>query len=461
MKAILFALLAAAQIETTPPPPAPPRQVHIPTPAEATLPNGLRVIVVEKHDVPLVAARLLVTSGSESDPEGLPGLADMTATLLTKGTKSRNAEQIAREVEALGATLESGAGWDNSFVAVSVMSSKLPKAMGYMADVVRNPTFPSEELERERQQELDAIRVALKQPRSLARRMAALAVFGNTPYGHAGATIESATKMKRDDLVTFHKHHYAPQMAILVLAGDITPAAATKLAEENFGSWQNLQALYILPEAARGLPKPRVVVVDLPEAGQAVVMVSRPGLARTDPQYALAQVTNSVLGGGYSSRLNEEIRVKRGLTYGAGSSFDFRRDAGPFTASVQTKNESAAEVAHLVVEEMKRMSSESVPAEELTPRKATLIGNFARSLETNAGLARRVGELALYGIKLDEISRYIPSVESVTSAQVEQFAKERLGGASSIVIVGDARKFIEPLKKEFPDVEVIPATQVK
>jgi zinc protease len=209
------------------------------------------------------------------------------------------------------------------------------------------------------------------------------------------------------------------------------------------------------------VPQPRVVVVDLPDAGQAVVVVSRPGLARTNPQYALAQVTNAVLGGGYSSRLNEEIRIKRGLTYGAGSSFDFRREVGPFTATVQTKNESAAEVAHLVVQEMTKMASESVPAEELTPRKATLIGNFARSLETNAGLARAVGELALYGIKLDEISRYIPSVESVTSAQVEQFAKERLGGASSIVIVGDARKFIEPLKKEFPDVEIVPAAQVK
>jgi zinc protease len=190
-------------------------------------------------------------------------------------------------------------------------------------------------------------------------------------------------------------------------------------------------------------------------------MVSRPGLRRVDPQYAVAQVTNAVLGGGYSSRLNEEIRVKRGLTYGAGSSFDFRAEPGPFTATAQTKNESAAEVAHLIVGEMTRMAGEAVPADELTPRKATLIGQFARSLETNAGLARRVGELALYRIKLDEISRYIPSVESVTSAQVEQFAKERLGGKSSIIIVGDAKKFIEPLKKEFPDAEVFPATQVK
>lgn len=461
MKLIACALLAAAQIETTPPPPAPPRQLHMPAPVESTLPNGLRVVVVEKHDVPLVAARLLVKSGSEADPADLPGLADMTATLLTKGTKTRNAEQIAREVEALGATLESGAGWDNSFVAVSVMSSKLPKAMGYMADVVLNPTFPNEELERERQQELDNIRVALKEPRSLAQRMAALVVFGDTPYGHAGATIESATKMKRDDLVQFHHLNYLAQDAILVLAGDITPAAAFKLAEEHFGSWKPMLVNTITVPSPAPPPKPRVVVVDLPEAGQAVVYVTRMGLARTDPQYALAQVTNSVLGGGYSSRLNLEIRVKRGLTYGAGSWFDFRAQPGPFTAGVQTKNESAAEVAHLVVEEMKRLSSTPVPAEELTPRKATLIGSFARELETNAGLARSVGELALYGIKLDEMSHYIPSVEAVTSAQVEAFAKERLGGASSIVIVGDAKKFIEPLKKEFPDVEIVPAALVK
>jgi len=434
--------------------------VHIPTPVESTLPNGLRVIVVEKHGVPLVAARLLIKSGAESDPPTLPGLADMTATLLTKGTKTHNAEQIAREVEVLGATLDSGAGWDNSFVAVSVMSSKLPKAMGYMADVALNPTFAQEELERERQQELDAIRVALKQPRSLARRVAAEVVFGKTPYGHSGATLASAKATKREDLVAFHKLHYTPSNAILVLAGDITPAEAKKLAEEHFGAWQTHAAgvAYFEPGS---LPKPRVVVVDLPNAGQAVVVVSRPGLARTDPQYMLAQVTNAVLGGGYSSRLNEEIRVKRGLTYGAGSGFDFRREAGPFTATVQTKNESAAEVAHLIVGEMNRMSAAAVPGEELGARKATLIGNFARSLETNAGLARRVGELALYGIHLDEISRTIPSVESVTSAQVEQFAKERLGGPSSIIIVGDAKKFLDAVKKEFPEVEVMKASDVK
>ena len=460
MKALLLALLAVAQVETTPPPAGPPRQVHMPQPAESTLANGLRVIVVEKHDVPLVASRLLIRTGEEADPADLPGLADLTASLLTKGTTTRTAEQIAREVEVLGATLDSGAGWDSSSVAISVMSSKLPKAMDYLADVARNPTFSNEELERERKQMLDAIRVALKQPRSLARRVAARVVFGETPYGHAGATIESAEKVKRDDLVNFHREHYAPNNAILILAGDITPAAAKTLAEEKFGSWKASSSA-AAPHAAAALPKPRVVVVDLPNAGQAVVLVSRPGLARTDTQFPLAQVTNSVLGGGYSARLNEEIRVKRGLTYGAGSVFDFRREPGPFTASVQTKNESAGEVARLIVAEVAKMANEPVPAEELTSRKAALIGQFARSLETNAGLARRVGELALYGIDLSEIGRYIPSVESVTAAQVEEFSKARLGGQSSIIIVGDAKKFLEDVKKSFPEVEVIPAATVK
>ncbi|HEV2718840.1 MAG TPA: pitrilysin family protein, partial [Thermoanaerobaculia bacterium] len=408
-----------------------------------------------------VAARLLIKSGEEADPADLPGVADMTADLLTKGTTTRTAEQIAREVEALGATLDSGAGWDNSFVAVSVMSSKLPAAMGYMADVVRNPTFKDEELERERQQALDAVRVALKQPRSLGQRMAALVVFGNTPYGHAGATIESAQKMKRDDLVAFHRRHYAPNNAILVIVGDITPAEAHKLAEENFGSWKAETAAATSAAATGSLPAPRVVVVDLPNAGQAVVYVSRPGLRRSDPQYALAQVMNSVLGGGYSSRLNEEIRVKRGLTYGAHSWFEFRRETGPFTAGAQTKNESAAEVAHLLVAEMAKMVAEPVPAEELTPRKATLIGGFARSLETNAGIAGRIGDLALYGINLNEIASYIPSVEAVTAAQIQEFAKEHLG-PSSVVIVGDSKKMkLDDLKKEFPQVEIVPAATVK
>src|SRR5207237_7231728 len=194
-----FLLIAAlvAQVETAPPPPGPRREPHLPTPVERTLKNGLRVIVVQKGDVPLVDARLLIKTGGEADPANLAGLADMTASLLTKGTKTRSAVQIARGVEALGATLESAGAWDNSFVSLDVMSSNLPKALGYVADIVRNPVFASEEIERLRAQNLDALQVAMHQPRALAGFVATRVVFGAGPYGHnLGGTPESLQRIK-------------------------------------------------------------------------------------------------------------------------------------------------------------------------------------------------------------------------------------------------------------------------
>ncbi len=461
MKMLAIALALLAQVETTPPPPAAPREPHLPKPAEKTLSNGLRVIVVQKPGVPIVATRLLIKTGAEADPANLAGLADMTASLLTKGTKMRNAVQIARGVEALGATLESAGAWDNSFVSLDVMSSNLPKALGYVADIVRNPVFANDEIERLRAQNLDALQVAMHQPRALAGFVATRVVFGAGPYGHnLGGTPESLQRIKRADIVAFHRAHYRPDNAILVFGGDIAPPKAFALAEQSFGAWKK-GTTAAATSATPAAPPHRVVVIDMPEAGQAAVLVARLGLKRVDPAYSIAQVTNSALGGGYSSRLNEEIRIKRGLSYGAGSSFDLRRDVGPFTATAQTKNESAAEVVVLIDEELNKLGKEPVPDVELGPRKATLIGNFGRSLESSASLVNRVAYLALYGLSLDEINTYISGIQSVTAQQVEQFAGAHLGASdASIVIVGDAKKFIEPLKKQFPNVEVIPINEL-
>ena len=211
----------------------------------------------------------------------------------------------------------------------------------------------------------------------------------------------------------------------------------------------------------KGFPSPQVIVVDMPSAGQAAVVVGRPGLGRDDPAYHLSLVTNSILGGGYSSRLNEEIRIKRGLSYGAGSSFDLRREVGPFTATVQTKNESAGEVAGLVVDELNKLGTTPVEDAELGPRKAVLIGGFGRQLETNAGLVGRIGTLALYGLSLDEINRYISGVQAITAADVQKFAAAHLGANdASIVIVGDAKKFLPALQQRFKNVEVIPIDEL-
>jgi len=460
---LLMMMPAYSRAQNTPPPPAAPRPVRVPHATERTLDNGLRVIVVEKTGLPLVAARLLVKTGSEADPNDLAGLADMTASLLTKGTATKSAEEIARGVEALGAAIESGAGWDNSYVAISSLSNNFGEAMTYVADVVRNPTFKADEVDRLREQNIDALSVNLKDPAQLARFVANRVVYGGGPYGHnLGGTPKSLQNVKPEDAVAFHAKWYRPDNAIFVVAGTITPDAAIAIAEKSFGDWK---ASGPMPENAGGAgatqnqEKPRVVVIDMPDAGQAAVLVTRRGLARTDPAYITSQVTNAVLGGGYSSRLNEEIRIKRGLSYGAGSSFDFRREAGPFFASAQTKNESAGEVAGIINEQLSAMTSTSVAESELTPRKAVLLGNFGRALETEAGLVSRVATLALYGLPLGDLSNYISDVQGVTASQVKDFAGAHFGD-ENVVIVGDMKKFGDEFKKRFPNAEIIPLSQL-
>jgi zinc protease len=458
---LLFSIGITAQTpQATPPPPAQPRSASIPKPVEQTLPNGLRVIVIERRESPLVSAQLIIKNGGEVDPPELAGLADMTASLLTKGTQTRDATKIADEIESLGGSLQSSARWDSSSASVGVMSSKIGPAMEILADVVRRPTFKSEEVERLRQQYLDSLTLALGEPGSIARFVAARVVFGDAPYGHPlSGTTESLTRITPADIVKMHGRYYRPDNAILVIGGDITTRDALALATKYFGDWQKPSTPLpdlSTPAQNAAAQKPRVVVIDKPDAGQAAVYLARTGINRTDPDYFRGIVTNSVLSG-YSGRLNQEIRIKRGLSYGAGSALDTRRQVGPFVASAQTKNESGAEVAELLLGEVSKLSSAPPADAELTPRKAVLIGNFSRNLETVDGVVSQIGFLALYGVSLDEINRYITSVQAIRSEDVQKFAGSRLDAkTSNIIIVGNAKLFLPELQKKYPDVEVIP-----
>jgi zinc protease len=460
----LLPLFVSAQTpQATPPPPAAPRSGTFPKPVEQTLPNGLRVIVIERKEAPLISAQLLIKNGGEVDPPELSGLADMTANLLTKGTQTRDATQIAQQIESLGGSLDSGARWDSSFANVGVMSSKIPQAMEILADVVRRPTFKSEEVERLRQQYLDNVTLALGDPGSIARFVAARVVFGDSPYGHPiGGTTESLTRITAADIVKMHSRFYRPDNAILVIGGDTTAKDAFALATKYFGDWEKPATPLPTLEAKESTAGKagRVVVIDKPDAGQAAVFLARTGINRKDTDYFRGIVSNSVLSG-YSGRLNQEIRIKRGLSYGAGSVLDTRRDVGPFLASAQTKNESGAVVADLLMGEISRLSSAPPADVELTPRKAVLIGGFSRNLETANGLVAQVASLALHGMGLDEINRYINNVQAITPTDIQKFAGTRLDAkTSNIIIVGNAKAFLPELQKKYPNVEVIPVAEL-
>jgi zinc protease len=453
----------AQEPQATPPPPTAPHSVQFPKPIEKTLANGLRVIVVRRSELPLVSAQLLIKSGAEVDPPELSGVADMTASLLTRGTVTKSATQIAEAIEALGGSLNSGSGWDSSSVTTGVMSSRLGPALEILADAVRNPSLKAEEIERLRRQDLNGLRVAMGTPGSVARFVAGRVIYRDTAYGHpVSGTPESLPRITRDDVVKIHDTFYRPDNAILILGGDIAPEDGFALAQKYFGDWAKptteLPKVAMTTSAEAG--NRRVLVIDMPSAGQTAVLAVRPAINRSNPDYFRGIVANAILDG-YSGRLNWEIRVKRGLSYGAGSFLDARRWAGSFWATAQTKNESGAEVASLALAEISRLATGDLPDTELTTRKASLLGGFARSMETTGGLVGQFGSLALQGISLDEINRFVANVQAIKAAEVKSFASSHLNADStSVIIVGDAKKFLPDLQKQFSNVEVIPATDL-
>jgi len=451
--------LAPEAQRVAPPPLGEPVTPILPRPVEKTLTNGLKVIVAKSSDLPLVTANLTVKVGAWADPAGLAGAAGMTADMLTEGTATRGAQAIASATEALGANLESGGGQESSAVTLNVMPGKLNPAMAIMADIARHPAFAKEELERQRAQSLDGLSVAYQEPGQLAGFAASQVIFAGTPFGHApGGTPASIAKLGTADLARLHARYYRPDNAILVMTGDITPAQGFALAQKAFGDWKAPAGPAPSAPAISPTSAPRAVAIDLPGTGQAAVVVLKAAIPRSDPAYFPGVVANTVLGGGYSARLNEEIRVKRGLSYGAGSALTARRTTGLFRASAQTKNESAPEVLDLVRAEMSKLGAEPASDQELTARKSGLVGEFGRSLATTDGLASILGNLTLYGLPLSALNAYTGRIEAVTAAEVQAFAKARLDPAqASVIVAGDGKAFLEGLKTRLPGLDVIPA----
>jgi zinc protease len=445
-----------------PPAPGPEIVPPVPTPNVQRLANGLTVITIQNRRLPLVTVSLVSQEGSAAEADSQAGTAGLTAAVMTEGTSTRSAEQIDRAVEALGSSLSSGAGWDGSQVGITVRTSELDPALGIIADVARHATLADEEIERQRTTAIDGIAVSLRDPGEVSGLVSMRALYGDSPYGHpASGTAATLRAITRDMIQRAYHLTWVPQHVTLVLSGDINPAQARALAQRHFGDWHVL-----LPPIDRGyppVPAPRsqIIVIDMPGAGQAAVAVARNTLARQDPRYYRALVANAVLGGGYSARLNQEIRIRRGLSYGAGSGIEARREPGPFVASVQTRNDAAAEVLGLILTEMRRLGAEPVSAAELTARRASLTGDFGRDMETTAGVAGVIASYVMRGISPDEVGRYLPGVLAVTPAEAQGAAADLLSpDNTTVVIVGEAAQFIERLRHDHPDVIVIPIAEL-
>jgi zinc protease len=438
-----------------------PRPFVFPRTVSKTLANGLRVFVVPGGRQPAVTIRLVIPSaGAVRDPRGKPGVASMTASMLTDGTATRSAQQIAEAIDFVGGSLSADASSDATSVTANVVKKDFSLAFELLSDVVLHPAFEKAELDRRREQLLSGLDVEYADANYLADAVFTRAVYGQHPYGlPQEGTPETARKLEREDLIRFRNENYVPRGALLAIAGDVAPDEAFAAAEKFLGPWEGPQAP--APPAATGGPgtQPgaglRIIVVDKPDAVQTQIRVGQPALARNSADYDPMYVTNRVFGGGFNSRLNTRVRQEKGLTYGAYSRLDARSLGGCFFAGTFTKTETTVEATKLVADLIAEMAKGEVTKQELDFARDYLVGVFPIQTETPAQVAGRVLSVALFGLPADYNEKYPQRIMGVTGEKVREMSARYLDASRLvIVLVGNAKAFREGLKKEFPGVKV-------
>src|SRR5713101_2063788 len=440
------------------PTPGAPKKFQFPKAATRTLENGLRVFVITDHSEPAVAARLVILSaGTIEDPEAMPGVAEMTAGMLTQGTGKRSAKEIAEVIDFVGGLLNASAGKDSTTVTLDVVKKDLNTGLDLMSDVVLHPAFSAEELDRQRQQLLSNLTVQYSDPQYLASVVFARIVYGGSPYGWPGeGTPETVKKLQRDQLVKFHDANYAPNQTLLGFAGDITPEEAFAVAEKYFGGWQKVNVAAVAPAVPAPITGQHIWLVDKPDAVQTQIRLGRIGIRRADPDYIPLQVTNRIFGGGYNSRLNTEVRVNKGLTYGAFSSVSPHRYTGAITVGTYTRTEKTVEATKLAAELIAKMSTGDVTPKELDFARDYLAGVYPIQSETAEQVTDRVLSAAAFELPPDYNSTYPEKVRGVTLAEVKAMAQRYFTEKDlDIVLAGNVSAFRDDLKKVFPNAQYV------
>jgi zinc protease len=456
--ALLVALIAAAPAvvcaqqagwpSERPPRPLDPRPVTFPAYELRTLANGLQLVVVRQSEQPVVSVRMLVRAGSSQDPSDKPGVAEMVAALLDQGTTTRSAAEIADTIDFMGGGLGTGAGTDLSFANTILLQSKLDEGLRLLADVIRRPAFAADELERQREQLLSALKVSYQDPDYVAGAVVERLIFGFHPYGKPGnGTPESVAAFTREDLVAFHTQWYHPNNTLIAIVGDVSIDAAAAAVEKAFGDWPR----GTVPATTAGEPPDatrRIVVVDRPGAVQTEIRVGQIAIRRNDPDYMPLNLAVKILGGEGGNRLQGVLRSDRGLTYGASAEMDAFQKSGAIVADTDTRTETTIEALRLTVDEFIRLQQDAVAERELESAQAFLAGNFALTIETPDAIALKVLNATFYGLDLKDLPEYPQQVYRVTTQDIQRVARAYLRPSRlSIVLVGDAAKFLPELKK--------------
>jgi predicted Zn-dependent peptidase len=444
----LFAASLAAQDRpdrSHPPALGPSPQLNLPPIQKKALSNGLAVWLIESHEVPLVQVNLLVLAGASDDPAGKFGLASLTAAMLDEGAGSRSSLEIADAVDYLGAALTTSASADATAVRLNVPTSHFTDALPIMADVALRPTFPQQDLERIRQERLTSLLQAQDDPQSIAALAFARTVFGPAHRFGTG-TIGTRSTLKAftvDDLRSFHSTYYSPANAALIVAGDVQADGVLPMLEKQFGGWKAAAPKRIPVPVAPQLTRRQIYIVDKPGAAQSQIRIGWVGVSRSSPDYFPIVALNTILGGSFSSRLNQNLRETHGYAYVAGSAFDMRVSPGPFYAAAGVQTDKTADALREFFNELDRIPK-PIPPEELTRGKNYVALGFPSGFETIGDLSQRVEELIVYKLPDDYFQNYIKNVEAVSAADVQPVAAKYIQPQKfAVVVVGDG-KTIEP-----------------
>ena len=443
--------VAAAQgtvDRTKPPELGPPPRVSLPPIVTRQLANGLKLMIVEQHELPLADFVLLVGSGGTAEPAGKTGAANLTAAMLREGTTTRKSLDIADQTSFLGISLFPQASWESSTLSLHTPTAQLDSALALFADVALHPTFPANEFERIKKNRLTELLQLRDQGPAIANLAFPAIIYGSAhPYGAPLIGTEaSVTSLTPADLHAYYQANFKPNNATLIIVGDVTPSQIEQKISALFGNWQpgDVQQLtYSEPPKANATT---IYLIDKPGAAQSSFRIGSVGVPRSTKDYFALTVMNTILGGPFSSRLNQNLREARGYTYGAGSRFDMRRAAGPFTASaeiVSAKTDSA------LLEFMKELNNirQSVPVEELSRAKRYLQLQLPGNFETTQQIAAALVPVAVYGLPLDYYNNYVQNVEAVTQADVARVAQQYINpGSLAVVIVGDRKTIEQGLK---------------
>jgi len=406
------------------------------------LDNGMILLLSEKHDIPMVTMNMAIKAGSMVEPADKPGLASIAASLLTQGTAKRTASQISREIDFIGGSLSVSGGSDFASAGLRVLTKDLRTGLDLLSDVLQNPVFDQKEIDRKVKESLAEIQRQKDEPGIIAGEAFAKMVFGDHPYGKTNDEVAAyLPKLVRQDIIDFHSTRYSPNNTIIAVVGDVNETEIRQLLDEYFKSWKKKEQQP--PPLAQPPVREKMVVQKIDKTiTQANIEMGHIGISRENPDYYAVMIMNYILGGGgFSSRLMDNIRDNKGLAYDVHSGFSARKEPGAFSVSIQTKNESANEVIEETFKEIRRIQRELVTEKELADAKAYITGSFPLKMDTYAKIASMLTSVEIYGLGLDFPQKYPSLINSVTREDIQRVAKKYLHpDAMAIVVVADQKK---------------------